>query len=342
MQTIVLRIDPANPDPSVIKAAADLIRRGEVVAFPTETVYGLGADALNPSAVLKIFESKARPANNPVIAHVATIEQARELVTEWPSFAQKIADAFWPGPLTMVLPKSRIVPDVVTAGSGTVAIRFPAHPIARLLVQEAGTPIAAPSANLSNCTSPTTAAHVLKGLNGKIPMVLDSEERLAAGVESTVIKITTDSYVILRPGPVTSTMLAAALGKFAAPSFSQSNPEADRNVAESPGMHPRHYSPAARLVLFSDQIPFDQLHSEMTPPKRMALVVQDDFELPRDTTLSEISLVRMPESSAEYAADLYARMHLLDDSGIELIFWQLPPDEPQWAAIRDRLVRAAA
>ncbi len=199
MHTELLAVDPFSPEPERIARAAEVLRRGGLVAFPTETVYGLGANALDPNAVAGIFHAKGRPANNPVIVHVAEARDVLRVVADWPEIAERLAQRFWPGPLTLVLPKRAGVPDVVTAGGPTVAVRVPAHPVALALLRAVGVPIAAPSANRSTQLSPTRAEHVQRGLDGLIDLILDGGPT-TGGLESTVLDVTTTPPRLLRPG----------------------------------------------------------------------------------------------------------------------------------------------
>ncbi|MCS6777324.1 MAG: L-threonylcarbamoyladenylate synthase, partial [Chloroherpetonaceae bacterium] len=211
MRTRVLPVNPVHPEPGAIAQGADCLRAGGLVAFPTETVYGLGASALDAAAVARIYAAKGRPAHNPVIVHVADVVQARSLVTEWPEQADLLAARFWPGPLTLVLPRNAQVPDIVAAGGPTVAIRWPAHPVAQALIRAAGVPVAAPSANRSMHISPTRAEHVLRGLTGKIDLVLDGGPT-PGGIESTVLDVTAMPPRLLRPGLVTAGQIAQVVG----------------------------------------------------------------------------------------------------------------------------------
>jgi len=211
-KTGYLRVNPENPDPEAITEAAAVIRSGGTVAFPTETVYGLGANGLDPAAVEGIFVAKGRPRRNPLILHVASTRQARRLVTAWPAAAENLAARFWPGPLTLILPRAPVVPDVVTAGLPSVALRMPSHSVALALIDRSGVPIAAPSANLSGSPSPTLAAHVLADLDGKIDIVLDGGPT-SVGVESTILDLTGEQPVLLRPGGVTREDLEQVLGR---------------------------------------------------------------------------------------------------------------------------------
>ncbi len=291
--------------------AADRIRRGELVAFPTETVYGLGANALDASAVTKIFELKGRPATSPLIVHVSSTEMARRYVTEWPMQAEELARRYWPGPLTLVLPKSVEIPDIVTAGLGTVGIRVPAHPIALQLIEAAGVPIAAPSANRFSGLSPTTAEHVREEFGDAVE-VLDGGPT-QVGIESTVVSLSGGKMKLLRPGMISlGEMEQAMVGA------GEAHP--------GPGMQARHYSPRTRLLLVGGP--------EDLPDRLGAYLWR------RRAGLASRSL-RMPADAAGYAARLYSALHELDHEGWPWIAVEAPPDLPKWAAILDRLRRAA-
>ncbi len=247
MQTRVLPLEP-NPAPAVA-LAAELLRAGEVAAFPTETVYGLGANGLNEEAVAKIFAAKGRPSDNPLILHIAKTEEIFPLVSEFPEKARKLAEAFWPGPLTLVLPKSAAVPSIVTAGLDTVAVRFPKSDIARALISSCGFPIAAPSANASGRPSPTRAEHVLADLDGKIPLILDGGA-CEVGLESTVLTLT-PKPTLLRPGLVTREMIEGVLNE---PVAVHAAVLAEANGdAPSPGMRHTHYAPSAEVYVVSGE-----------------------------------------------------------------------------------------
>ncbi len=246
-------VNPERPDPKWIRRAAEIIRAGGLVAFPTETVYGLGADALNPEAVRGIFEAKGRPATNPLIVHVEGAEEARRLVLRWPEAAERLARRFWPGPLTLILEKARCVPGIVTAGGPTVAIRAPSHPVARALIRAARTPIAAPSANRSMRLSPTRAEHVIEQLGGRVALVLDGGPT-PGGIESTVLDLASETPRVLRPGPIAPSALDVALGRrmSAAAGKDKSGhsadlPESEPGAVRSPGLMARHYAPRTPL-----------------------------------------------------------------------------------------------
>lgn len=290
--------------------AAELIRSGELVAFPTETVYGLGANALDARAVRRIFEAKGRPATSPLIVHVDSVEMAQSLVAGWPESASALAARHWPGPLTMVLPKRSIVPDEVTAGLPTVGIRMPAHDIALGLIRQAGVPIAAPSANRFTQLSPTTAEHVRAAFGDSVFILDGGPTRV--GIESTVISLAGPEPVLLRPGMIAFEDIRRVT-------------EAGPGAHPSPGMHERHYSPRAKLLL---------VDGSTLPEGRVAY-------LWRDRRIHAAKEVRMPADPDGYAAELYAVLHRLDSEGWHTIAVERPPATPEWAGIMDRLERAA-
>jgi len=245
--TEIVKVDSKNPEKKVIERAARILIRGGLVAFPTETVYGLGANALDEDAVLKIFEVKNRPSDNPLIIHIAKIDDLYLISSKVPKKAEKLVQKFWPGPLTLVLPRSEIVPDPPVAGLSTVAIRMPSHPVAHALISMSDLPIAAPSANLAGRPSPTTAEHVVKDLDGKIELILDGGE-ITFGVESTVIDFTSPVPTILRPGPITVEELREELGEVEVHSVAGQE-GAEEVIVKSPGMKYRHYAPKAEVTV---------------------------------------------------------------------------------------------
>jgi L-threonylcarbamoyladenylate synthase len=254
VKTLVLKVSPVQPEPEKIKIAAQTIRDGGLVAFPTETVYGLGANALDERAVLRIFQAKNRPTDNPLIVHIANKEDVYLLAETVPSRAEILIDRFWPGPLTLLMPKSELVPAATTAGLATVAIRMPSHPIARALIAEADVPIAAPSANLAGRPSPTTAQHVWDDLSGKIEVLIDGAE-VGFGVESTVLDLTADPPTVLRPGPVTVGELRQILGRVEVHPIATAEIPAEAVIARAPGMKYRHYAPSAEVVVVEGPLP---------------------------------------------------------------------------------------
>ncbi|MEM2937067.1 MAG: L-threonylcarbamoyladenylate synthase [Candidatus Bathyarchaeia archaeon] len=252
-KTLVLKVNPDSPSSEVIRLAADLIREGGLVAFPTETVYGLGADALNSKAVLALFKAKKRPLDNPPIVHVSRIADVYKLAREVPAKAERLMEIFWPGPLTLIFRRSEIVPDVTVAGLETIAIRMPKHNVALALIRESSCPIAAPSANLAGKPSPTTAEHVLEDLYGRIDAVLDAGPT-RIGVESTVLDMTVDPPQILRPGGTPYEALMGALGKVELHPVAVAEKELQVNKTRSPGVKHRHYAPKADMVLVEGEV----------------------------------------------------------------------------------------
>jgi L-threonylcarbamoyladenylate synthase len=304
-----------------IKEAAALLREGKLVAFPTETVYGLGANALDFLAISRIFHAKGRPRTSPLIVHVSSIDMARELAAEWPDAAQRLAERFWPGPLTLVVKKKSSIPDIVTAGLPTVGLRMPAHPVALALLRESGIPVAAPSANRFTQLSPTTAEHVRRGLGRQVAYVLDGGP-CQVGIESTVLSLVEQPFVVLRPGGISRLQIEEVVGPVA------SHDQPTTGAHPSPGMHPQHYSPKTPLLLLSGgSVPrsgkgaYLQLRSE---PQHDAMVVA------------------MPANPREYAARLYAVLHDLDDAGYDWIAVEAPKETPEWEGVLDRLRRASA
>jgi L-threonylcarbamoyladenylate synthase len=252
MQTQILKVNTAKPQISIIKQAAQLIRKGRTVAFPTETVYGLGADALNPSAVKKIFEAKGRPADNPLIIHIHDKKDLKRLAVDIPEITEKIIKKFWPGPLTVVLKKSKIVPKITTGGLDTVAIRMPKNKIANLLIKESGVPLAAPSANFFGRPSPTLAKHVSEDLTGKIDMILDGG-KTRIGIESTVIDLTRKPPMLLRPGGITLEQIQKLVGTIKVHPMIKG--KKSKMIHRSPGMKYKHYSPNAKVILIEGSSP---------------------------------------------------------------------------------------
>lgn len=301
--------------------ASERLRAGRLVAFPTETVYGLGANALDPAAVREIFRAKGRPSTNPLIVHVLEAPQVANVVAKWPETAARLAERFWPGPLTIVVPRQPAVPDEVAAGGPTVAVRCPNHPIAHALLRAAGVPIAAPSANRSTELSPTRAEHVLRSLGGRIDMILDGGP-CPGGIESTVIDVTPEVPRLLRPGLITVPMLEEVIGRVEV----GTKPE---GIARSPGQMERHYSPRTRLVLARDP---DTVHRRLKDSGLKVISVGCDLIY---------DYRAISDDPIEYAADLYRLLHELDDGRFDCIVVELPPDTPEWAAVRDRLTRAA-
>lgn len=302
--------------------AVELLQAGELVAFPTETVYGLGANALDEKAVARIFLAKGRPAHNPLIVHVEDAAAARRLVLDWPVAAEQLSAAFWPGPLTLVLPKQPQIPDLVTAGLATVAVRVPRHPMAQALLHASRLPIAAPSANRSEAVSPTSAAHVRAGLGDRVALILDGGAT-DVGIESTVIDLSGAAPRLLRPGMITAAGIEQVLARPLAP------PEMIEGEAarSSPGQLERHYAPRAPVMLY-DRTPLAAL------PGAGAIVLT-----PGSSGVAHE--IELPPDAAGYARGLYAALHTLDAAGATQILIEAPPPSAVWDAIRDRLRRAS-
>jgi L-threonylcarbamoyladenylate synthase len=331
----LLALSAATPDPDVLAEAAHVLRAGGLVAFPTETVYGLGAHALDAAAVQRIFAAKGRPSFNPLIAHVPDVDGARALVREWPEAADRLARAFWPGPLTLVLPKRAHVPDVLTAGLPAVAVRVPSHPVALALLRAVGLPVAAPSANRFTELSPTTAQHVAKALGDRVDLILDGGPT-SVGIESTVVDLTGPRPVLLRPGIVSATALAEVLGTTPERPAAPLAGDAPR---PAPGMVERHYAPRATVWLFDP-------HERPAVAARLAREAADArvgalLLAPWDAAPAPALPVPMPDDPAAYARRLYAALHELDDAGCTIALVERPPDTPAWHGVRDRLTRAA-
>ena len=328
--TEIVNINLNAPEPEIIDRAAEVLRSSGVVAFPTETVYGLGANALNPDAIARIYEAKGRPSRNPLIVHISDAAAARRFVTAWPEAAEKLAATFWPGPLTLVLPRSEAIPDRVTGGGPTVAIRVPAHPVALALLRAAGFPVAAPSANRSNEISPTRAARVLQSLGGRIPLILDGGPT-SGGIESTVLALAENPPRLLRPGLVSPDAIEAVIG----PIVRGAAVLPGGAALPAPGMMTKHYAPKAPLILaVSDGA--KEAADALGQGLRVGWLAFDP--VPQAENLLAVA---MPTNALEYAARLYAELYALDDANVERIVVARPPSGDDWLAVRDRLGRAA-
>ena len=325
MQRLVL--DAVKPDATIIARAAELLRSGGLVAFPTETVYGLGANALDARAVDRIYAAKGRPSHNPLIVHIANVDQVLRVARKWTDRAELLARAFWPGPLTLVLLKRDEVPEAVSAGLPTVAVRLPSHPVAHALLLAADVPVAAPSANKSMMLSPTTGAHVEKSLGDAVDLILDAGPT-PVGIESTVLDLTRAVPVLLRPGTVTIEQIESVIGP-----IEIGGPVRDGAPRPSPGMMERHYSPRATLLLVGSDDVSAAVAAEQRARRRVGALVR--------TVPLHGSAQRMPSDAAGYAARLYGALHELDDAGYDVIVVERVPDTAEWSAVRDRLERAA-
>jgi L-threonylcarbamoyladenylate synthase len=346
-------------DPAEIERGARMLRAGRLVAFPTETVYGLGANALDAAAVERIYTAKGRPSTSPLIVHVASVEMARSLVVTWPEAAARLARQFWPGPLTLVLEKrlagdaigSDTIPDIVTAGLGTVGLRMPAHPIALALIRAAGVPLAAPSANRFTELSPTTAEHVRQSLGSDVDLIIDGGA-CEVGIESTVLSLgspvnSVSSEVgknpyhgghrdhrgiltLLRPGAISRAQMEAIVGPVAVAQEVQAGPH------PAPGMHRRHYSPRTKLYLVRDGDVNEFLRGG---EKRRGTYLRHRHA--PNSGGAGIVIRQMPLSAGDYAAALYNVLHQADAGNYDWIAVDLPPSDAEWEAVHDRLKRAA-
>jgi L-threonylcarbamoyladenylate synthase len=326
-------VDPADIDDAVIADAAAVIRAGGLVAFPTETVYGLGADATNAAAVARIFAAKGRPSYNPLIVHVSDADSAHAVVSEWPDTARDLATRFWPGPLTLVLPKCEAIPDIVTAGLPTVGVRVPAHPIALALIRAAARPIAAPSANWSTGVSPTDASHVAASLDGGPELILDAGPT-SVGIESTVLDLSSGVPTILRPGMISRAQIAGVIGEVRSARGRASGAES----RPSPGMLDRHYSPRARLIVVEDASEGAlnaAVARESMSGARVAVLARSNYQS------QTAAITRMADSPEHYARQLYATLHRLDADGFDAVIVQPVPPGEEWDGLRDRLKRAS-
>ncbi len=343
-ETLLFKVNPQRPEIWSIRTAADFIKKGGLVAFPTETVYGLGADAFNAGAVLSLFAAKSRPLDNPPIVHIENLKDIYKLAAVIPAKAERLMRKFWPGPLTLILKRSNSVPDVTVAGLDTIAVRMPKHKVALALIKESGCPIAAPSANLAGKPSPTTAKHVLDDLDGKIDAILDGGPT-RIGVESTVLDLTVDPPLLLRPGGTPFEALNEVLGKVGLHSFVTSEVELDFREMRSPGMMHRHYAPKAELILVEGSL---------------SSVIEKIRELLRVYKLrgSRVGVLATDETAAKYEADvveslgsrfnvegiarnLFASLRKFDLDNVDVIIAEGMPAEGLGLAIMNRLRKAS-
>jgi L-threonylcarbamoyladenylate synthase len=345
-QTEVLPINSLTPDPSIIERAAQLLRNGELVVFPTETVYGLGADALQPSAVEQIFMAKERPFSDPLIVHIAALETLETLVTEVPLQALQLAQAFWPGPLTMLLPANARVPKMITAGLDTVAVRMPRHPIALALIKAVGSPIAAPSANRFMHVSPTTAQHALADLAGRVPLILDGGP-CEVGVESTILDLCAEIPTILRPGGISLEALRTILPSVQPPAVRSTLSTHDTQAQQAPGQMLVHYSPTMPTFLFEGNIEairkaiLTEVQKRQKLGERAGILLADE-DLPafQESGAFVYSLGNANELE-QVAARLFASLRILEEAGVQVILCRSFGVQGLGMAIRDRLLKAA-
>lgn len=325
-------------DINILSEAAEIIRAGELVAFPTETVYGLGADAKNPEASKKIYAAKGRPSDNPLIVHIADISQLTEAAGEIDENARKLAEKFWPGPLTLVLPKNKDIPYETTGGLDTVAVRLPLHPVARALIKQSGRLIAAPSANASGRPSPTLAAHVYEDLNGRIPLIIDGGQ-VGIGIESTIVDCTSDIPVILRPGFITMDMVKAVCEQC----------EMDPGIVSSdakpkaPGMKYRHYAPSAPLTIVEGErdsvVSYINFNLSKYPKEKVGIITTDES---KELYLGgQIISVGSKNDEATVAHNLYGALRQMDQLDVDVIFSESFTSSGLGEAVMNRLLKAA-
>lgn len=336
MNTIIKNAFDAQNDIEALKIAAEIIKKGGLVAFPTETVYGLGANALCQSAVKKIFEAKGRPQDNPLIVHVDSIDMMLPLVEGFDERAKALSERFWPGPLTIIMKRSSCVPDVVSAGLSTVAIRLPSDPIARALIKESGVPIAAPSANLSGSPSPTTAQHVISDLSGRVDMILNSHSS-EVGLESTVISLAGDKPRLLRPGFVTPDELSDILGDIEIDKAVYSSISND-TVVNAPGMKYKHYAPKTPVFVVRGGFEsFCEFISEKSKNGIIAMCFDGEGE---KLSVPSIEFGR-EENSKEQAQKLFDALRKVDEMGATAVYARCPDSSGVGLAVTNRLFKAA-
>ena len=325
MKTKYIKVDPASPDMEAMREAAECIKKGGLVVFPTETVYGLGADSFNTDAVKKIYAAKGRPSDNPLISHIASMDEALRLAEAVTPDAKKLMEAFWGGPLTIILKRRQDVPSVISAGLDTVSIRMPSHSVANMLIRLAGVPIAAPSANLSGSPSPTTFEHCKQDMDGRVDMIIDGG-RCSIGVESTVVDMTGEVPVILRPGAVTLEDIVSVCGKGI-----YGGEYAD--APKCPGMKYVHYSPDAEVFAVADIESFEVENKDET----VGVIAYEKYM----SKAEGCCFLSAGESDMDYAARLFYLLRLADEKGIKNVYAQLPENKGMGTAIRNRLLKSA-
>jgi L-threonylcarbamoyladenylate synthase len=332
--TEILSTDSPGQFEGAVTQAAALLRKGEVVALPTETVYGLAANAFDEKAVRRIFQIKGRPSHNPIIVHVASLEMAKCCVGHWPDSADQLAKAFWPGPLTLVLPRAEQIPLVVTAGGPTVGVRWPSHPLFQAVIGECGFPLAAPSANLANRVSPTNARHVLSQLSGRIPLVIDGGQS-QVGIESTVLDISRRPPRVLRPGMIHAEALIAVTGEL------ECGGGSGAEILRSPGLLRKHYAPRSRLVVWAwkSESELKTLRAESGVGAAKTHVIAHTH-IPSGEGFARVSVI--PHDAEAFARAIYGELHECDEQGAELIVVETLPESNEWRALADRLNKAAA
>lgn len=336
METILLKV--TSPDDEKLKKAGSILKNGGLVAIPTETVYGLAANALDGEAVKKIYQAKGRPSDNPLIVHISDLSQWKELVRDIPEKAMKLAEKFWPGPLTIILSKSELVPDEVSGKLDTVAVRMPSNEIARAIIEKAGVPLAAPSANTSGKPSPTNAKYVHFDLDGKIDMIVDGGD-CDVGVESTVITLATDTPKLLRPGAVTPEMLESVLGEIEIDGAVYDK-LAEDVAPSSPGMKYKHYSPKAKVIIVKGEIDsFKKFVTENADESTAVLCFEEDKE---NLRAFQIITYGKESDSFSQANRIFEALREVDEVGAKTVYARFPEMSGMGLAVFNRLVRAAA
>jgi L-threonylcarbamoyladenylate synthase len=345
MKTLLLKVDAENPDPTIIQTAADIIRKGGLVAFPTETVYGLGADALNSEAVLSLFAAKKRPLDNPPIVHVADLKEVGRLVLEVPPKAKVLMEKFWPGPLTLIFKRSSLVPKVTVAGLDTVAIRMPQHKVALELIRQSRCPIAAPSANLAGKPSPTTAQHVYEDLNGRIDAILDGGAT-NIGVESTVVDLSGDPPILLRPGGTPYEALKKVLGDLKLHPFVEAEQELSLKEIRSPGMKHKHYAPKAEVILVEGKIPdvtkkiSSLVESYKAGGKKVGILATDETQCAYRADV--VKSLGSRSNLTTVAQNLFRLLREVDAENVDVILAEGVSSEGLGLAVMNRLRKASA
>ncbi len=339
MNTEIVKIDAANIDEKQIERAAEIIKNGGLVAFPTETVYGLGANALDAEASRKIYEAKGRPSDNPLIAHIASLETLDEIVEDVSDVAKKLIDKFWPGPMTLIFNKKEMVPDSTTGGLKTLAVRFPSNEIAKALIEKSGVPIAAPSANTSGKPSPTKGEHVIEDLNGKVDMIIDGGE-VGLGLESTIIDVTGEP-TILRPGFITQEMLEQVIEEVKLDQTLLEKPS-EEFAPKAPGMKYRHYAPKTELVIIKGSAKnVAQRIKEETKTKNAAILTVDQhIELYKDIDAKVVSWGDL-NNMDEIAHKIFDALRKVDEWGVDIIYCEAFEEEGLGLAVMNRLTKAA-
>ena len=346
MQTRVVQIDPFHPEATIIEYAGSLIQKGQLVVFPTETVYGLGGNALQPQAIERIFVAKGRPFSDPLIVHIADQSTLEILAAEVPSVAHRLMENFWPGPLTLILPAGPCVPRLVTAGLPTVAIRMPSHPVALALIRAAGLPIAAPSANRFMHVSPTTAQHVLADLNGQVPLILDSGP-CEVGIESTVLDLCSTRPTILRPGGVSLEALRAVLPELQSPQLRSTidTGHQEELPRTSPGQMLIHYSPTVPTLLFEGtaegmrEAMLNEVHRRQAQGEQVGVLIANE-DLPAFRG-SGAQIYALGDTLDQIAQHLFGGLRKLEDAGVHTILCRSFEAQGVGLAIEDRLRKAA-